>query len=60
MLESPPRRASLEEPPMTTVTIDDELDGRLRALCGENFGRVVAEATAETVRRWERGGWPRR
>jgi len=60
MPESPPRRASPEEPPLTTVTIDDELDGRLRALCGENFGRVVAEATAETVRRWERGGWPRR
>ncbi len=39
---------------MTTVTIDDELAGRLRALRGEDFDRAVAEAIAETVRRWER------
>ena len=40
---------------MTTVTIDDELATRLRALRdgGDDFNRVVAEALAETVRRWE-------
>ena len=40
---------------MTTVTIDDELAMRLRALRdgGDDFNRVVAEALAETVRRWE-------
>ena len=40
---------------MTTVTIDDELATRLRALRdgGDDFDRVVAEALAETVRRWE-------
>ncbi len=40
---------------MTSVTIDDELATRLRALrdAGDDFNRVVAEALAETVRRWE-------
>ena len=40
---------------MTTVTIDDELATRLRALRDGNddFDRLVAEALAETVRRWE-------
>lgn len=40
---------------MTTVTIDDELATRLRALRdgSDDFNRVVAEALAETVRRWE-------
>ena len=40
---------------MTTVTIDDDLATRLRALRGggDDFNQVVAEALAETVRRWE-------
>ena len=40
---------------MTTVTIDDELATRLRALRdgGDDFNLLVAEALAETVRRWE-------
>jgi predicted transcriptional regulator len=40
---------------MTTVTIDDDLATRLRALRGggDDFNRLVAEALAETVRRWE-------
>lgn len=40
---------------MTTVTIDDDLAVRLRALRdGDNdFNRLVTEALAETVRRWE-------
>ncbi len=40
---------------MTTVTIDDELATRLRALRdkGDDLNRVVAEALAETARRWE-------
>ena len=40
---------------MTTVTIDDELATRLRALRGggEDINQVVARALAETVRRWE-------
>ncbi len=40
---------------MTTVTIDDELAARLRALRdgSESFNQVVARALAETVRRWE-------
>ena len=38
---------------MTTVTIDDELATRLRALRGggDDFNRLVTEALAETVRR---------
>ena len=40
---------------MTTVTIDDDLATRLRALRGggEDINQVVARALAETVRRWE-------
>ena len=40
---------------MTTVTIDDDLATRLRALRdgSDDFNQVVAEALAETVRRWE-------
>lgn len=40
---------------MTTITIDDALATRLRDLRGgkDNFNRVVTEALAETVRRWE-------
>ncbi|MGI4788682.1 MAG: hypothetical protein ACRYFS_07505 [Janthinobacterium lividum] len=41
---------------MTTVTIDDALATRLRALRGtdNDFNALVADALAETVRRWER------
>lgn len=40
---------------MTTIIIDDALATRLRDLRGgeNDFNRVVAEALAETVRRWE-------
>ena len=40
---------------MTTITIDDALATRLRDLRGgeDDFNRVVTEALAETVRRWE-------
>ena len=40
---------------MTTITIDDKLALRLRALRegNEDFNQVVADALAETVRRWE-------
>ena len=46
-------RAAPEEPCMTTVTIDDELATRLRALRDgdDDFNRLVTEALAETVRR---------
>ena len=41
---------------MTTVTIDDSLAARLRALRdkGDDFSQVVAEALDETAQRWER------
>lgn len=40
---------------MTTVTIDDALATRLRALRGkDDFNALVADALAETARRWER------
>ncbi len=41
---------------MTTVTIDDALATRLRLLRDKNddFDALVADALAETVRRWER------
>ena len=40
---------------MTTVTIDDELATRLRAVRNaDDLDRLVAEALSETVRRWER------
>lgn len=40
---------------MTTITIDDELATRLRALRGEgnDLNAVVADVLAETARRWE-------
>jgi hypothetical protein len=40
---------------MTTVTIDDKLATRLRALRDPDgdFNALVADALAETVRRWE-------
>ncbi len=40
---------------MTTITIDDALATRLRDLRGgaDDFDRVVTEALAEIVRRWE-------
>ncbi len=41
---------------MTTVTINDELAARLRALRdkGEDFSQVIETALTETARRWER------
>ena len=41
---------------MTTVTIDDALATRLRALRDQNgdFDALVADALTETARRWER------
>ena len=39
---------------MTTVLIDDALAARLRALRdGDDLDRLVSEALAEMVRRWE-------
>jgi hypothetical protein len=40
---------------MTTITIDDKLALRLRALREENddFNQIVADALAETAHRWE-------
>ncbi len=40
---------------MTTITIDDKLALRLRALRedSDDFNQVVADALAETARRWE-------